>query len=157
MDLVARQRWRGDYVSFLYGSKYFKPILLVTSGGLIFYFVSRFFRKKKTNYLDCEKWPTSGVQLKKRRTISEDVVTESYNWSELQKNTETSGNQNSTTTLVDGTPITPYQLGQMGLEALDTVVSYWEEALSSCSELRKSEEFISSLGELLDNANKLQW
>ena len=35
-------------------------------------------------------------------------------------------------TLVDGvTPLTPQQLGLMGMEALETVVGYWEDALAA--------------------------
>ena len=37
----------------------------------------------------------------------------------------------SAATLVDGTPLTPQQLGLMGMEALETVVGYWEDALAA--------------------------
>ena len=37
----------------------------------------------------------------------------------------------SAATLIDGTPLTPQQLGLMGMEALETVVGYWEDALAA--------------------------
>ncbi|XP_040584025.1 mitoguardin [Lepeophtheirus salmonis] len=156
MNLLEHHKWGPECLTNLYRYKYLKPILWITSGGLALYLATKFFRKKKNNYLECEKWPTSNHV--KRRTISEDVVTDPhYNWPELlhAKSSETESNTgNNIATLVDGTVITPQQLGQMGLEALETVVSYWEEALSCNS--NKNAEFIQSFGELLESATKLQ-
>ena len=43
----------------------------------------------------------------------------------------------ATMTLVDGvTPLTPQQLGLMGMEALETVVGYWEDALTAYNDSR---------------------
>ncbi len=39
--------------------------------------------------------------------------------------------ESETATLVDGTRLTPQQLGLMGMEALETVVGYWEDALGA--------------------------
>ena len=103
-----------------------------------------------------------------------------YNWSELQK----AANDDITVTddvtggmtcvsLVDGTPLTPQQLGLMGMEALETVVGYWEDALAAYNTvhtkgnnnkqpMRKSivspeeTEFTKLLEDILDGAYQLQ-
>jgi len=67
-------------------------------------------------------------------------------------------------TLVDGTQLAPQQLGLMGMEALETVIGYWEDALGAYSPasrqlvLTTAEEtqFIRSIEEILDLAYSLQ-
>lgn len=61
------------------------------------------------------------------------------------------------------TPLTPQQLGVMGMEALDTVISYWEDALMGRNEsdipsriTADQEEFCRELQNLLDAAYNLQ-
>ncbi|CAB4060748.1 Mitoguardin 2 [Lepeophtheirus salmonis] len=93
MNLLEHHKWGSECLTNLYRYKYLKPILWITSGGLALYLATKFFRKKKNNYLECEKWPTSNHV--KRRTISEDVVTDPhYNWPELlhAKSSETESN-----------------------------------------------------------------
>ncbi|XP_059098175.1 mitoguardin-like [Tigriopus californicus] len=94
----------------------------------------------------------------------------SYNWSELQRQSvPPSSDKDSITsgaTLVDGTPLTPQQLGLMGMEALETVTSYWEDALSAYhpsseplrNALTTSDEtkFMHMLENLLECAYQLQ-
>ena len=67
-------------------------------------------------------------------------------------------------TLVDGTQLAPQQLGLMGMEALETVIGYWEDALGAYSPasrqlvLTTAEEtqFIRSIEEILELAYSLQ-
>jgi len=63
-----------------------------------------------------------------------------FNWAELQRRSveaaaaaksDAAESVASTTTLVDGTQLTPQQLGLMGMEALETAVAYWEDALKA--------------------------
>lgn len=66
-----------------------------------------------------------------------------YNWAELQRQGGSTGGSAYSTldrrmtmetdaaTLVDGTRLSPQQLGLMGMEALETVVGYWEDALNA--------------------------
>ncbi|XP_065090091.1 mitoguardin [Ochlerotatus camptorhynchus] len=61
------------------------------------------------------------------------------------------------------TPLTPQQLGVMGMEALETVISYWEDALTGRNDLdlparitADQEEFCRELQNLLDAAYNLQ-
>lgn len=104
-------------------------------------------------------------------TLRRGLSISSYNWSELQrqsvppisdKDSITSG-----ATLVDGTPLTPQQLGLMGMEALETVIGYWEDALSAYhpsnkeplrNALTTSDEtkFMHMLDNLLECAYQLQ-
>ena len=81
----------------------------------------------------------------------------------------------ATMTLVDGvTPLTPQQLGLMGMEALETVVGYWEDALTAYNDSRsrpsdsrarpnqksllspEETEFTRLLESILDGAYQLQ-
>lgn len=89
----------------------------------------------------------------------------SYNWAELQKNSVSDQDSViSAQTLVDGTQLAPQQLGLMGMEALETVIGYWEDALaaynptSSQLALTTAEEaeFIRKIEEILDAAYSLQ-
>ena len=60
-----------------------------------------------------------------------------YDWIDLQRKAASAANLDkqesvsSVATLVDGTPLTPQQLGLMGMEALETVIAYWEDALAA--------------------------
>ncbi|XP_058117296.1 mitoguardin [Anopheles ziemanni] len=61
------------------------------------------------------------------------------------------------------TPLTPQQLGVMGMEALENVVSYWEDALAGRNDMdipgrinADQEEFCRELQNLLDAAYNLQ-
>lgn len=61
------------------------------------------------------------------------------------------------------TPLTPQQLGVMGMEALETVISYWEDALTGRNDIdipsrlsADQEEFCRELQNLLDAAYNLQ-
>lgn len=61
------------------------------------------------------------------------------------------------------TPLTPQQLGVMGMEALETVISYWEDALTGRNDVdipsritADQEEFCRELQNLLDAAYNLQ-
>jgi len=67
----------------------------------------------------------------------------SFNWAELQRQGGSTGGSAYSTldrrmtmetdaaTLVDGTRLSPQQLGLMGTEALETVIGYWEDALNA--------------------------
>ena len=92
----------------------------------------------------------------------------SYDWIDLQKKAASSVDKESITsaaTLVDGTPLTPQQLGLMGMEALETVVGYWEDALAAYQprngqnlHLTTAEEaaFMKMLENILEAAYNLQ-
>ena len=89
----------------------------------------------------------------------------SYNWSELQRASGGSDSASASVTLVDGTPLSPQQLGLMGMEALETVVGYWEDALSAYSRNSRKQrsltspeeaEFTRMLENILDGAYQLQ-
>ena len=89
----------------------------------------------------------------------------SYNWAELQRcSVSDQDSVVSGQTLVDGTQLAPQQLGLMGMEALETVIGYWEDALGAYSPasrqlvLTTAEEtqFIRSIEEILDLAYSLQ-
>jgi len=88
-----------------------------------------------------------------------------YNWGELQKNSVSDQESVvSNATLVDGTHLAPQQLGLMGLEALETVIGYWEDALGAYNPtansrtLTTSDEtrFIRAIEELLETGYDLQ-
>lgn len=88
-----------------------------------------------------------------------------YNWIELQKQSVSDQESViSSATLVDGTQLAPQQLGLMGMEALETVIAYWEDALAAYNPtatrlvLTTSEEseFRQSVEEILDLAYQLQ-
>ena len=89
----------------------------------------------------------------------------SYNWAELQRcSVSDQDSVVSGQTLVDGTQLAPQQLGLMGMEALETVIGYWEDALGAYSPasrqlvLTTAEEtqFIRSIEEILELAYSLQ-
>merc|ERR1712232_1004579 len=68
------------------------------------------------------------------------------------------------TLVTDGTHLTPQQLGLMGMEALETVISYWEDAPAAYNPSANSmmlttteeAEFIKSLEDILEAAYELQ-
>jgi len=93
----------------------------------------------------------------------------SYDWIDLQRKAAASiGDKESITsaaTLIDGTPLTPQQLGLMGMEALETVVGYWEDALAAYQprngmnhQLTTAEEaaFMKMLENILETAYNMQ-
>lgn len=100
--------------------------------------------------------------------ISSKRCNTSYDWIDLQKKAATSFDKDSVTsaaTLVDGTQVTPQQLGLMGMEALETVVGYWEDALAAYqpingknNHLTTAEEaaFVKMLENILEAAYNLQ-
>ena len=88
-----------------------------------------------------------------------------YNWAELQKHSVSDQDSVvSAATLVDGTQLAPQQLGLMGMEALETVISYWEDALAAYNPTANNlmlttaeeTEFIRSLEDILESAYQLQ-
>ena len=88
-----------------------------------------------------------------------------YNWAELQKHSVSDQDSVvSAATLVDGTQLAPQQLGLMGMEALETVISYWEDALAAYNPTANNlmlttaeeTEFIRSLVDILESAYQLQ-
>ena len=91
-----------------------------------------------------------------------------YDWIDLQRKAAANFDKESVTsvaTLVDGTPLTPQQLGLMGMEALETVVGYWEDAMAAYqprngvhAQLTTAEEaaFVKMLENLLEDAYHLQ-
>ena len=126
----------------------------VSAGSFVLYFVAKYFRRKSRltgtdGYGEMGK-DTSNVKKKLRASIrrarqlsnaskgtcnslSASSISR-YNWTELQREAGSITDKDSVasaTTLVDGTPLTPQQLGLMGMEALETVVGYWEDALSA--------------------------
>lgn len=89
----------------------------------------------------------------------------SYNWAELQKQSVSDQDSVvSTATLVDGTQLAPQQLGLMGMEALETVIGYWEDALAAYNPTannlvlttKEESEFRQSVEDILDRAYSLQ-
>jgi len=90
----------------------------------------------------------------------------SYNWAELQKASVSDQDSvvSGATLVTDGTHLTPQQLGLMGMEALETVISYWEDALAAYNPSANSmmlttteeAEFIKSLEDILEAAYELQ-
>jgi len=89
----------------------------------------------------------------------------SYNWAELQKaSVSDQDSVVSGATLVDGTQLAPQQLGLMGMEALETVISYWEDALGAYNPTANNlmlttaeeAEFIKNIEDILEAAYNLQ-
>lgn len=74
------------------------------------------------------------------------------------------GGVSGTGPIIGGTtPLTPEQLGVMGMEALETVISYWEDALTGRNDIdipnrisADQEEFCRELQNLLEAAYNLQ-
>jgi len=126
------------------------------------YFAARYFGRKR-QALNTQKTRTLRAAVRKARRAS------SYNWSELQKASQFNDTESSASvTLVDGTPLTPQQLGLMGMEALETVVGYWEDALAAYNAHKPNNkrqktltspeetEFTRMLENILDGAYQLQ-
>ena len=77
---------------------------------------------------------SNASKLTGANTISGSNSSARFNWAELQREAGSVTDKDSVTsaaTLIDGTPLTPQQLGLMGMEALETVVGYWEDAVSA--------------------------
>jgi len=115
-------------------------------------------RKKRVRQVSSSTWQLTS-------DTSSVLSRPSYNWAELQKHSVSDQDSVvSAATLVDGTQLAPQQLGLMGMEALETVISYWEDALAAYNPtannlmLTTSEEteFIRSLEDLLESAFQLQ-
>ena len=110
----------------------------------------------------------AGRKKRARQLTSETsslVSRPSYNWAELQKNSVSDQESVvSAATLVDGTQLAPQQLGLMGMEALETVISYWEDALAAYNPTANNlmlttaeeTEFIRKLEDILEAAYQLQ-
>ena len=116
---------------------------------------------------------SSGVEPSSSSSTSFPYPT--YNWAELQRGAAHQAPSDadsvaSAATLVDGTPLTPQQLGLMGMEALETVASYWEDALATYNRpggqggvaalgvlvTAEEAEFVRMLEALLEAAYQLQ-
>jgi len=89
-----------------------------------------------------------------------------YNWAELQRASVSDQDSvvSGQTLVTDGSHLAPQQLGLMGMEALETVIGYWEDALGAYSPstrqlvLTTAEEakFVRSVEEILEAAYGLQ-
>jgi len=114
-------------------------------------------RKRRVRTISNSTWLASET--------SSSISRPSYNWAELQKQSVSDQDSViSAATLVDGTQLAPQQLGLMGMEALETVIGYWEDALAAYNPtatnkvLTTSEEtmFIKSIEDILEAAYELQ-
>ena len=160
----------------------------VSAGSFVLYFVAKYFRRKSripwTEENSDKGKETSNVKKKLRasirraRQLSTSKNSQSassisrYNWTELQREAGSITDKDSiasATTLVDGTLLTPQQLGLMGMEALETVVGYWEDALAAYNRPVNSglknnlvltspeeTEFVKLLENILEGAYNLQ-
>ena len=164
-----------------------------TIGSFVLYFVAKYFRRR-SRITGGKGYGTGGkdINVKKKlrasirrarqlsnaskltgaNTISGSNSSARFNWAELQREAGSVTDKDSVTsaaTLIDGTPLTPQQLGLMGMEALETVVGYWEDALSAYNRpmgpvgknnlvLTSPEEaeFIKLLENILEGAYSLQ-
>ena len=115
-------------------------------------------RKKRVRQSSSSTWQLTSE-------ASSVVSRPSYNWAELQKHSVSDQDSVvSAATLVDGTQLAPQQLGLMGMEALETVISYWEDALAAYNPTANNlmlttaeeTEFIRSLEDILEAAFQLQ-
>ena len=95
-----------------------------------------------------------------------------YDWIDLQRKAASQASNfdkesvtSAATLVIDGTPLSPQQLGLMGMEALETVVGYWEDALAAYHPsqngkvvLTTAEEaaFVKMLENILEAAYNLQ-
>ena len=166
----------------------------VTFGGIALYFASKYFRRRSrlAASKSCGHRGASKSEAKKklrasiRRARRFSAASRSaggneqsgstslyrYNWAELQRGAGSITDKESVAsgaTLVDGTPLTPQQLGLMGMEALETVVGYWEDALAAynqpgapgskdnfCLTSPEETEFTKMLENILEGAYALQ-
>lgn len=117
-------------------------------------------RKKRGRHSSTSTW-----QLTSDSGSVSGISRPSYNWAELQKaSVSDQDSVVSGATLVDGTQLAPQQLGLMGMEALETVISYWEDALGaynpSANNLMlttaEEAEFIKNIEDILEAAYNLQ-
>jgi len=167
-------------------------ILSLSAGGIALYYATKLFfsdtkKALSTGDVSGSRSLRAAAARKARRgtsaasTRSVASVSSTYNWSELQKASAVDatygvncGGDGGMMTLVDGvTPLTPQQLGLMGMEALETVVGYWEDALAAYNASRpnpdsrarpnqkslvspEETEFTRLLENILDGAYQLQ-
>jgi len=170
-------------------------VISLSIGGLAFVYAARLFFRKKDESSSSSRGGSSRAAAARKarrgtsaagsaaRSAANSVSQSTYNWSELQKASAAtygvtpsgSSNDMATMTLVDGvTPLTPQQLGLMGMEALETVVGYWEDALTAYNDSRsrpsdsrarpnqksllspEETEFTRLLESILDGAYQLQ-
>jgi len=103
--------------------------------GVVFVVVARSVRRKRPDGLG-----EVGAARVRRQRLGQGTdailhrrgATPTYNWAELQKQSVSDQDSViSSATLVDGTSLTPQQWGLMGMEALETVIGYWEDALGA--------------------------
>jgi len=141
-------------------------------GALVFVAAARAMRRRRPPASQ-----TSTARVRRRRLsnmVSSDSVSlrrggggaaPGYNWAELQKNSVSDQDSViSTATLVDGTSLAPQQLGLMGMEALETVIGYWEDALAAYNPTARSlilttaeeAEFRQNIEDILEMAYQLQ-
>jgi len=156
-------------------SRSYKTVIITGSIGVCVYMTVRWLwtrGRSKDNKSSSSSRPRrtrtnsfrSMVQSSDSGSINPNML-RSYNWAELQRQSVSDQDSVvSTATLVDGTQLAPQQLGLMGMEALETVIGYWEDALAAYNPsatslvLTTSEEseFIQSVEEILDMAYQLQ-
>jgi len=153
----------------------------ITLGGSAIWFLTKYFKRKRR---PLTARSLRGATRRARQmsisskaglssgtgdfNVSSKRCNTSYDWIELQKKAAVIGDKESVTsaaTLIDGTPLTPQQLGLMGMEALETVVGYWEDALAAYQprngmnhQLTTAEEaaFVKMLENILETAYNLQ-
>lgn len=148
-----------------------KISLAISLGAFISWWYSSYFSSKSKK----QALPLKPLVSRRKRTISSSTLLTSeascsttsrpnYNWSELQKySVSDQESVVSAQTLVDGTQLAPQQLGLMGMEALETVIGYWEDALAAYPTSKQlalttaeEAEFIKSIEEILEAAYLLQ-
>jgi len=153
--------------------KTYRTILITGAIGVTVYTFMTWFTRPSTKKSKSQKaanFPRKRVR--KTSTRSHNMGSEAgsgiyrnYNWIELQRQSVSDQDSVvSTATLIDGTHIAPQQLGLMGMEALETVIAYWEDALAAYNPTarnlvlttREESEFRQSLEEILDIAYQLQ-
>merc|ERR1712223_751871 len=126
-------------------------------------------RRARQLSISSSKTGNGPASLENNTLFLEKRTNTSYDWIDLQRKAaataEKDGSITSAATLIDGTPLTPQQLGLMGMEALETVVGYWEDALAAYQprngmnhQLTTAEEaaFVKMLENILETAYNLQ-
>lgn len=159
-----------------------KKVLLfsVALGGTAIWFLTKYFKRKRRPLT--ARSLRGATRRARQLSISSKVGNSttsgdpnasskrsntSYDWIDLQRKAAATDKESITSaaTLVDGTPLTPQQLGLMGMEALETVVGYWEDALAAYQprngmnhQLTTAEEaaFVKMLENILETAYNLQ-
>ena len=141
--------------------------------GVLLYWLYVTYNNKANNNRAVSKSPGRKKRVRQSSSSTWQLTSEassvvsrpSYNWAELQKHSVSDQDSVvSAATLVDGTQLAPQQLGLMGMEALETVISYWEDALAAYNPTANNlmlttaeeTEFIRSLEDILEAAFQLQ-